>query len=97
MLISSLLNNLNWSYLYECRDINIAVDRFYELIFSVIDKTVTKVFPRKLSIPYWFSKALISLIHKKNKLHTKCKQKGLPSLYKKFSVTRCNIVTKHEG
>lgn len=61
VLLSNLLNNLNWSYLYECIDINLAMDRFYELIFQA----APKVFPRKSSFPHWFSKELISLIHKK--------------------------------
>lgn len=95
-LISSMLNNLNWSYLYECNDINLAVDRFYELIFEVIDKVVPKVFPRKSNFPHWFSKELISQIHKKNKLHKIYKRKNLPELYNKFSETRalCKILTK---
>lgn len=61
----------NWLPLYDCENVNDALDIFHSLVLQNIDIFVPKVLPSKASYRSWFSKELRSLIREKNKSYKK--------------------------
>jgi Reverse transcriptase (RNA-dependent DNA polymerase) len=95
------LSSCDWRRVYECADVNTAVDHFYELIYDVFNCIFRKKksFTRNRAYPKWFDKNLISILRKKHKFHKLWKRFKDQSLYDNFSSLRAQaksiITSRH--
>lgn len=58
------LTNCDWSFLTEIKDVNLALDKFYESVYRIFDLNVPKVYAtcNKSDYPKWFTTEIISNI-----------------------------------
>lgn len=71
-LVTKELSKIDWiTQLSEAENVNIAVSKFYQIIYSIIESTIPKAKPRKFKFPPWFSRNLIKLIAENNKIRKK--------------------------
>lgn len=62
-----ILAKFDWSNLYKIKDVNIALDLFYDILLNTIEKTVPKKQTYTHTFPPWFSSELRMLIHEKKR------------------------------
>ncbi|XP_064076648.1 uncharacterized protein LOC113402523 [Vanessa tameamea] len=87
--LNNELNNIDWLKQFETCDIINAVDKFYSIVNSVVDRFVpAKTVYDTKKYPVWFNKSLIKLIKKKLLVHKRWKIYGRSSDYDKFSDLR---------
>lgn len=86
-----LFENQDWSYLYLIPDVDLALEYFYETVFSIMRQCIPFKRKMKKSYPPWFSHEIIKAIRKKERLHQKYKDSGLRSDYDQFSEIRAKI------
>lgn len=77
-----------WDDILNVDDVNIALDRFYEILFSAFDMYVPKGRSRNRKFPKSFGPELRGLIIEKKKAHKAFKASGLPEDYLRFSALR---------
>jgi hypothetical protein len=82
------LREVDWSQLYLCSDIDIAVDIFYNIIYKVLDQTCPKKKIKKSSYPHWFTYSIIKKLKLKEKFHKRFKKYGCNDDYLKFKELR---------
>lgn len=93
-LLYQLIADVTWESVLEAQDVNVAVDRFYNLIYGIFDTCI----PRKRRpnkpcriYPIWFTADLIADIKRKAFLHRKWKRTGDREVYAIFSKLRADI------
>jgi hypothetical protein len=87
------LRDSSWNELYNCSNVNEALDKFYNLLFNCININVPKhnvIFKSKY--PCWFSREIISCIKVKNKLARKRKYSRYHN--EMFITTRATLKAK---
>lgn len=65
-----------------------AVDRFYDILYNIVDKHVPLKKKRSHRYPVWFSRPLISSLKRKHKVWSKWKTYNCLSHYNEFSFLR---------
>jgi hypothetical protein len=75
-IISRMLHNADWSYLYNESNINKATEFFYKSVFDIIKVNITKKNKRRRFTPPWFSLKFRELLKKKKVAHRKLKNSG---------------------
>lgn len=86
-LYNALLN-VDWSYLYNCTDVNAACEEFYAIIYSLFDLYVPLHGNKKRSYPVWYTPDLIKNIKLKNNYHKKYKLNKNVNTYNEFKRLR---------
>lgn len=70
--LSDYLDGIDWYLVFTDNDININVEKFYEIVYIGFDIFVPKrIFKKRGNYPPWFTDELISLRNKKNKYRCK--------------------------
>lgn len=67
-LLYELLYHTEWNVLNRCSDVNVAVDKFYEIMYNIIERSVPRVTRKRNKrsrYPVWFTKEIISDIRGK--------------------------------
>jgi hypothetical protein len=86
--------NCDWTDLLKTSNINIAVNVFYDKLFSILNLHVPlRKCPSKKHPP-WFSYELKIMLKKKNKLRKRFKKYQLPHIYDQFRQVRSDIKRK---
>lgn len=68
----NLLTLVDWTQLHSCDDVSVAVDYFYNYLYSVIGKCCpTKIVLNSSKYPVWFTKEIICDIKLKSMFHKK--------------------------
>lgn len=83
--------NCNWACLLEAQDLNVAVQLFYDKVYSILNMHVP---PRNAVChkhPPWFSHDLKRLLKKKDKLRKRWKKHQMPHLHEQFKRLRSEI------
>lgn len=98
-LVNLYLNflNINWNFLDECNDVNTACEKFYKIIYEVLDIHVPKTKKRTRIYPPWFSSQIIKDIKKKYKCWKNFKKTKKPTELQKFKDLRKQIKTDLEN
>jgi hypothetical protein len=93
---NNYLYNIDWTFMYNLKNVNIALNYFYNIINEGIHLFVLKKQPGKYYFPCWFSNKLRNLIIKKNKIHKMYKLTNDHSYYETFSKIRysCKFLSK---
>lgn len=84
--LSNSLSTIDWSFLHTL-NVNDAVNSFYSIINKIILDLVPPYKTRK-RFPFWYSRDLISLIKKKDKLRAKWRRSKRQCDYSVYSVAR---------
>jgi Reverse transcriptase (RNA-dependent DNA polymerase) len=83
-----------WDFLESIPDVDDALNRFYSLLYEIINKHVPRYPNFQRKYPPWFSKDIISKIKQKNKLFQKIKRFNLDFHKKQFQLLRKKIKTE---
>lgn len=89
--LNKFYGSIDWSFICTTSDIDLAVQKFYEILFEGIDIYVPKRTFKSQKYPCWFDKELRKLIAKKNRLHKKFKRSGSQVDYEAFSSIRREV------
>ncbi|KAK9503959.1 hypothetical protein O3M35_010409 [Rhynocoris fuscipes] len=74
------LCTIDWYVLFQDLDIDVAVNKFYDILYTAIDKFVPRVSASNKKYPVWFTRELKQLVNKKRILHKQYKIKlGIPN------------------
>lgn len=88
-IINTALASVNWEQHLSVDCIEVAVDNFYTVVNDIIHRFIpSRVVRNEMKYPRWYSKPLISLINKKNKIHKKWKIYNRLSDYENYSSLR---------
>lgn len=71
--INNFLIAVQWNYLLDYDDVNVALEKFYIKLQEVIDIYVPKKYKNDSKYPAWYTLALIKLLKEKKKFHDKWK------------------------
>lgn len=82
--ICTQLNLVNWSSIFQGKDVNDCVKCFYDYMYDAIQRYVPVNLTKRLSYPKWCSSTLIKLIEKKKSAHAAYKRTGSMSCHQKF-------------
>lgn len=86
--INTKLIGIDWSQEFGSFSAAICVDRFYEIIYSLIDEHVPIKYMRPEKFPIWFSRALIRTLKCKLKVFNKWRVYKSQSDYLEYSLLR---------
>lgn len=64
--MNAIFANFDWLIIYKERDVNVALNIFYEVLLDTIEQTVPKNKSRIFNYSKWFSKELCFFIKEKN-------------------------------
>ena len=79
-LLNDYFENINWDFLCSCgRDIDLAIEMFYSVIYAAVDMFVPLKTKSILKYPSYFSKDTIKLISNKNTAFNRYKKTKLVS------------------
>jgi len=78
----------NWNELYFIKDINLAVQYFYDKLYSALDLHVPKYQTRNSKYPHWYSLDLKKMISKKEKIRKKYKKFEMPHFLDEYNNLR---------
>lgn len=94
--IISEFSKINWNVLYECNNIEIAINVFYKIVLDLINVYVPNKTPLYSKFSLWFSPELKSLLHRKRIAHRVFKQSNDKNDYVIFSNIRleCKKLSK---
>ena len=102
-LLYQLVADCDWASLYDCKDVDDAVDAFYDRFYKCLDASIPKKCTpgvlRKPRFPSWFSRELIGKINKKNGLHNRVKNEKADEYERVLLVTlrkEIKLQTKEE-
>lgn len=70
------LAEVNWNFLNDFSDINLACEQFYDKIYEILDTFVPKTKKHKRNYPPWFSSQIIKNINSKHRAWKKYKTHG---------------------
>lgn len=88
-LINVELNKIDWEEILNLGTVDDAVDKFYEILKNIIKQNVPLVeITHTNSFPVWYSRALVSIIKEKKKIHSFWKKYSNPVDYEAFSILR---------
>lgn len=87
-LIRKELLEINWQDELDPRSTDEALDRFYDILFNIIDKYVPYKIKKCPRYPSWFSRSLISTFKRKAKVWSKWKIYNCLADYREFSLLR---------
>lgn len=91
-VIRQAIMNVDWEEHLSLCDVNSAVDNFYKVLNTIIECHVPqRTLNNGSSFPIWYSRCLINLIKKKQKIHKKWKTYNRLSDYMEFSYLRKEI------
>lgn len=82
---------IDWSFLLQVGDVNLAVDGFYENLYSLFDLYVPTYKNFKRKFPPWFDSTIIKNIKEKDKLFRKCKMRRDDHLLYQYKNIRSQI------
>lgn len=88
------LTHADWELPQNVADVNIAVEKFYNKFYELLDIHVPIYENFKRKYPSWYTKDIIKLIKDKAKAHKKFKTTNNVSLYREFS--RLILLTKQK-
>lgn len=72
---------IDWSFLNEFRDVNLACHAFYTKLFEIVDAYVPQYITKKHKYPFWFSSVLKNCIQQKEYFYRRYKKyKNIDSL-----------------
>lgn len=94
VLLRQLISEVSWSEVHESRDVNVAVDLFYRVVYDIFDICIPKKrrsFKPSRRYPVWFTADLIKNISRKAALHQEWKRTGDREVYANFSKLRADI------
>lgn len=87
--MNAYLESVNWDIqLRDMTDVDVMVDRFYELLSVGLERYVPIRKKLSNSHPPWYSKRLLNLKNRRNRAHKKYKSKGDTPSYVKFCSLR---------
>jgi Reverse transcriptase (RNA-dependent DNA polymerase) len=87
--ICNHLSDINWEIEFLNLDINVCIDKFYKIIFNLIDSYVPKmIINHSKKFPIFYTKYLIKITKEKLKFHNRWKRFHSPSDYESFSLLR---------
>lgn len=86
-----LLRDVDWQALYRIHNVDLAVDHFYRILYSVLDESVPKTIPLRKKYPPWFNRQIIIDLKHKEKLRRKFKKSRLGTDYLNFSAARSRL------
>lgn len=86
--INQSLMNTDWSFI-DRLSLNEATDKFYELLNNIITVNVPRYRPKR-GYPPWYTRALISMIKRKNRAHEKWKKNKNQEQYTEYSTLRAS-------
>ncbi|CAG9137746.1 unnamed protein product [Plutella xylostella] len=87
-LINDEINNINWEIELNDHNLDVAVDKFYDIINSIISIHVPTRIKTTKSYPHWFSHPLRKVIREKAKYHKFYKLYKNPRDYDTFALLR---------
>ena len=73
-LVNRELSNMDWNTCLGSDEVNGMVERFYDRVNEVIQRTVPVRRPRSNKYPIWFSRELINMLKKKAEAHRRYKR-----------------------
>lgn len=79
---------VDWTHLYSITDVNIAVDYFYNQMYTILDKSCPPKKDKRSKYPFWFTPSIISNIKLKEKLRNKYKKCSTLENYNRFKDQR---------
>lgn len=75
MQVNSMLSGVDWlSELSLVEDVNFMVNKFYNILRTIIEATVPKSKRQNRNYPHWFSRNLIKIIAEKEKIRARYKK-----------------------
>lgn len=83
--ISIALNNVNWNELFSNVSIDTAIEQFYNVLYTILDKLVPVYKIPKYKFPLWFDHNLRNLINEKRLAHKYYKLNTSRLTYSNFS------------
>lgn len=94
--INNYLASIDWEHLFSGLEIDDAVNQFYSVIYTAVNRFVPSKICRSSSFPIWFSGHLKRLILQKKKAHKKFIQSRSADDYRVFSRLRsqCKSVSE---
>ena len=92
-LIRQELHSVDWSDVYNCNDVNIAYDNFYEMLDNVVSRNVrlesNKMNKAKSKSP-WITINILNRISKRSKLYVKSKKRPYDLRFRQYYENFCN-------
>lgn len=94
--LNNMLLDINWTVIYNLKNIDEIMSVFYEIVYDVIEKCIPKYCLKKSTFPSWFNKDLINTIKKKKTMHKLYKETLDEHYYYEFSSLReiCKFKSK---
>lgn len=87
-VINEEVSAVSWDQVLDCIDIDDVVDKFYAVIYNIVNRLVRKTLPRHPKNPIWFTRELTRLLRRKDKAHKKYKHTRDPLDYMTYSDLR---------
>lgn len=91
-LLNDVINSYDWNFLFENLDINLAVNKFYNVIYSIIVANVPLKTFNKKKFPVWFKSSTVKIFREKMKFHRKWKVYKQLVDYNSFSILRKRLI-----
>ena len=85
------LSNSQWSRLYDCDDVNLKCDVFYEYVYKAISDTVPVIKINTFKYPIWYNKGVINALQVKNRAHRKWKQSSMSFDHIEYKMKRASF------
>lgn len=93
--INAKLQNTNWGGLLQNKEINEAVDIFYQRIYEIIHEFTPVIKPKPDDFPKWFSSSLISMI-KDKEYYRKKMQRTNGEMFKELFIAKRKEIKKEK-
>ena len=90
--LNELLSQSEWSDLYVCTDLSIAIKLFYNRLNACFDACIPSAYPTRSNKPPWFSKELSHLKNLKSRLYKKFKESSSSSAFSRYLIARANFI-----
>lgn len=87
-IIGDEISLVNWHQVLDHSNVNVVVDKFYDVIYDIVHRNVRMTLPRHPKNPIWFTQELTRLLRQKNKAHKKFKRTKKSLDYVTFSDLR---------
>lgn len=96
-LLNDLIHTVDWIGICQCNnayDFDIVLQRFYNIIFGFMSRSIPKKSVQIVRSPPWISRELSSMKNAKSRLFKRYKKSGLAIDYGKYSVARYRYSVK---
>lgn len=90
-MLNEIFLNINWYNEFSNLNLDNTVNKFYDILYGVIDEHVPRKTSRKDAYPIWYTNELIKLIKEKHKAHRKYKLFKSNLYYNDFSILRKSV------